>query len=228
MYVLEARDVGAGAGRQIVADSDIAWQNAADKAVMEALPNAQARAAKWAETITALTGIFGAIVLIKGPEDITKLAAADRRAVENALVLGVALASLAILFAGLAAQGWSTRNWSTGSAFRASSRTQAAISSFLLLHSRFWTVLAVVLIGYAIYVTWTKTPLDEATTAASSAIVLGSDGRIGCGQLTTTDGRVAITATDGDVVDIGPVQGLAVVESCPGTEIDASKADAAD
>jgi hypothetical protein len=53
--------------------NDVEWERRAEQHEIEALPAARSAAEKWTTQIASLTGIFSIVVLVKGPEDVTKL-----------------------------------------------------------------------------------------------------------------------------------------------------------
>jgi hypothetical protein len=67
----------------------------AERLGVEELTNVRATGEKWTATISSITGIFGVVALIKGPEDITKL-----QGIWEALVIGAILVAVALALAG--------------------------------------------------------------------------------------------------------------------------------
>lgn len=53
--------------------NDVEWERRAEQHEIEALPAARSAAEKWTTQIASLTGIFSIVVLVKGPEDVSKL-----------------------------------------------------------------------------------------------------------------------------------------------------------
>lgn len=51
---------------------DAEWERRAQKEEPDALTTVRGAAEKWTATVTSLTGILGIVVLVKGPEDVTK------------------------------------------------------------------------------------------------------------------------------------------------------------
>ncbi len=52
---------------------DVSWERRVAEEEVGALASARSAAASWTAAITSLTGVFGVVALVKGPEDVTKL-----------------------------------------------------------------------------------------------------------------------------------------------------------
>src|SRR5579872_7036465 len=81
------------------------WITQAQKADTNQLATVQSTAEKWGATITALTGVFGLIALVRGVNDVSKLQAPWDTVGTLALLLALLGAFVAIGLAALAAQG---------------------------------------------------------------------------------------------------------------------------
>src|SRR6476620_6625836 len=84
---------------------DRKWAEKAQELEFTALDRVKAAAEKWGTSITGLTGVFGTITLIKGPDDISALVWWAKGVVVVALGLAVYFACRSIYLAAIAAQG---------------------------------------------------------------------------------------------------------------------------
>ena len=58
---------------KMAAIHDVEWERKAETEASQTLTSARGAAEKWTQTITSLTGVFSIVLLVKGPEDITKV-----------------------------------------------------------------------------------------------------------------------------------------------------------
>ena len=52
---------------------DVAWERKAETEAGQMLASARSAAEKWTQTVASLTGVFSIVLLVKGPEDISKV-----------------------------------------------------------------------------------------------------------------------------------------------------------
>src|SRR4051812_23072128 len=83
-----------------------AWNEAAAAAAVNQLTNARDLAGKWAGTMTALIGVFGSVVVLSGPSNLSDISA---RWVRVGIVLSTIAAAgcavVSIVYGAKAAQG---------------------------------------------------------------------------------------------------------------------------
>jgi len=144
---------------------------------LSAVDRVKTAAEKWGASITTITGVFGIITLIKGPEDISNLTSGNKMVVGIALLVALVTAVTSIFLAALAAQGIPHDIWLTGAQARRDSRNVVKKASAFLAVSRFLVIPAVLGMGAAIGLTWYGDRVAE-----KAASVGGELGTL-CGEL---------------------------------------------
>jgi hypothetical protein len=194
---------------------DLAWEERAQALNFETLGNIRSSAEKWAAAISSLTGVFGIIALLKGPQDISVLPTIWKVLVIVLVALAVGLASFGILQALMAAQGAPQKVLPIGREIKRLYRADAKVAADRLGRSRAAVMLAVVSLGLAILATWLGTP----TPAAGKVMVVEAAGGAPCGDLQAGDaGYVTIlpSATDQPTrIPLSDVKAVRPVKSCP-------------
>jgi hypothetical protein len=186
------------------------WEERARDLRLNELPNIQATAAQWSTVITALTGIFGVLLLARGPEDVLTLTRPWQIAVAVAVLLAFLLLVAGIYLATWAAEGTYTRVRPTGPAIRRLYQDEAPRAGRKLQGSQALVFLAVVLIAASVALTWYG---QRQSASAPTVLVLERSGAVLCGVLTTdTVGRVSLMPPGrtsavqvSDVVSVTPV-----------------------
>lgn len=168
--------VGAGG---VNSPDDIVWQREYERLAIEELPRVRAAAEKWLASLGALTGLFAAVVVVKGRDDIGELTQ-DARVGVACLVLGAfTLAVVAIVLGAHAAQGAPRkRELDDGRALRRWSSTAAQTASGLLRWSRILAILAVGLMAAAVGATWFGPTIHE-----SRLLLVSRTGATVCGRV---------------------------------------------
>jgi hypothetical protein len=69
----EGRYVSVEGKLKTAAIHDVAWERKAETEAGQVLATARSAAEKWTQTIASLTGVFSIVLLVKGPDDITKV-----------------------------------------------------------------------------------------------------------------------------------------------------------
>jgi len=210
--------------------SDAEWERRAEAAEVEALPALRAAGEKWTTAITSLTGIFSVIVLVKGPEDVTKIEGdigdvlpgtgmvtiAWEHVVIALLALAIAAGVFAILRAARAAYGMPSRfTQPSGRALRQRQRSEVIRSRRALKSSIRAAIGAVAALGLAIGVTWLETPDSP---ASGNLLVVRDDGSAVCGRLQEQSGEQLTVRKQGSgdmSVPLARIRTAAAVSDCP-------------
>jgi hypothetical protein len=150
------RVVGSAAARV----EDLRWEERAAELAFNELPDLRSTAERWVMTLGAVMGVFGVVLVIKGPSDITRISDDTVYILVGALLGGAGLCALvAIVMATFAAQGTPHRvERYTGEQVRTFYREEARLAARRLRRSRWSAVVAMVLLGGAIGATWYGTP----------------------------------------------------------------------
>jgi hypothetical protein len=197
---------------------DLRWAKKLDSVTFDALDNTRAAAAKWAQTIAAVTGVFGTFALIKGRSDITALTQGWEITVAVILLVATLLALRSIMLAALAAEGSPTSEAVDASNVRQYFSDANIKAQWQLLASRVTAVLATLGAGVAVGMVWfapqsaPKPPLDVVRLANGYAV---------CGAVSVnSNGTLKVTATDGKTVvraslRSSAVKSIARVTACP-------------
>ncbi len=175
-------------------EEDLKWAKRLDDITFDALPNTRAAAAKWAATITAVTGVFSIFALVKGRDDLTKLSQGWEIAAGVLVLLATFLALRAIILAALAAEGTPTDVVVDASNVKQFYRDATVVAGWQLIASRVTAVLAVLVVSVAIGVSWFA-PVGAASPQLR--LVSLTSGKTLCGSLSVnTDGTLKLTAPD--------------------------------
>ena len=203
------------------ASEDARWQRLADELPFETLPRVRSAAAKWAATIGSITGVFGIVSLIKGPEEIAKLPDPWNDWVIFLVGSALVFATFALSLAASAAQGKTSRLIPSGEAVRSLYVDGTADAVSNLRMSKWATILAVISLGAAILITWDQTP--SAPELQSSVLVVedvSGNRTVTCGTLRgSTSSSLLLrlpNATQDSTIPIGNVVAIAPVVSCTG------------
>ena len=204
--------VGAGPAPSL---EDLAWEERARALDLETLGSIRGSAEKWAAAISSLTGVFGIIALLKGPQDITGLPTIWKATVIALTALAIALASFGILQALLAAQGTPETVVPIGRNIKRLYQSDARSAASRLKKSRWAVMLAVATLGLAILATWLGTP----TPKANMVLVVQATGESPCGVLQAGDPGYVTVLPSGAArptrAAIGDVRGITPVATCP-------------
>jgi hypothetical protein len=93
--------------------NDVEWERRAEQHEIEALPAARSAAEKWTTQIASLTGIFSIVVLVKGPEDVSKLEGDVGRIAPAVTTLeALIVAAVAVALVMFAYRQWPEQAWS--------------------------------------------------------------------------------------------------------------------
>ncbi len=197
---------------------DKRWESEATDAVHGALKAVQGTATAWAATITTLLGVGGTVAAVKGPDAFSKLTPATGNLVFWLSVLTALLASAAILFAALAAQGTPRRvQGLDGATLKKLTADGAARASRLLRFSRAGALVAASALLLAVGIAW-HAGIASSEPSSSSALVETSDGAVRCGQLhASSDGTIALSvgSTQYSLQAGSPITS---VDSCPAAQ----------
>jgi hypothetical protein len=191
--------------------SNAAWATAAAAALVGQLEAVRGAADKWASTVTALIGAFGAVAVVTGTDAIDQLPASWRvPAVVLTLVAG-GFAVASIFFSARAAQGatFKTNNFTT-SAYRAHVVGSAPKAIANLRRSR-WTGMVAAALVFAGSVASLAAAAGGQDSAGTTVVVIGADGRLVCGALSTDKKTGKVMVAQQDISGATDVQ---VVESC--------------
>lgn len=138
-----------------LANSDLRWEDRADELEFEALDRVRSAAEKWAASLAAILALFGALLVVKGRDDISRLTAGFEIAVACLLLIGLGAAAHATWQAALAAQGTpEDLRWPTGPELRRWELERAREAKRQLRRSRQSTWLAVIALVLAVGLTW--------------------------------------------------------------------------
>jgi hypothetical protein len=173
------------------------WAAIADDLAFNQLPAARKQAETWRTGLAGLTGLLGAVLIVKGRDTITDLAAGFRYAVVAGLAVGLALLVSATLQALTAASGSPGRDsLLTPEDVRRWTETEVRKSRRALMRARVLTVAGIAVVACAVGVSWLAPakPADslvEVETAGT--IVCGTIGASGTNTLTVTGDRQVTT-----------------------------------
>jgi len=133
---------------------DLRWELRADQLYASRLSDTRATAEKWTTAITSITGVFGIVALIKGPETIGTLLTPWRWIVYSLVIIAVLVALGAIGLAAAAAGGTPRVARLSGSDARRWEGWQASAAKHELIYSRRTAYVAVLAMLAAIGITW--------------------------------------------------------------------------
>ncbi|MEU8078792.1 hypothetical protein AB0B31_25555 [Catellatospora citrea] len=139
---------------------DIRWEERAAELAFNELPNLRAAAERWVASLSAVIGVFGVVLVVKGPSDISRIESDLGYVLAGILLAGAVAAALTAIIVGIFAAQGSPRNVETysGPYIRTRYRREARTAARLLTCSRVAAIVAVVLLGAAIGTTWYGTP----------------------------------------------------------------------
>ena len=190
-----------------------AWEKAAADFSTNRLVRVQGTAEKWAATATSLIGVFSAVALIGGTDELGKVDNGILKAAVIALtVLAGVFAFSASWRASQAAQGplptansnynaHTYRDWVNNRTLEATEKLRKARISGLT---------AAVLVGAVAAVSLVNAALPAATAPSSTAVVVREDGGAVCGKLSAGDGQ----ALEVDGVVVEHVHSVVPVDKC--------------
>lgn len=205
-------------GPASLAPDQVRWQKKADELQFTALDTVRGTAEKWAASLAAILGLFGTVLLVKGREDITKLADEYQVAVAMVLLMALAAAAGASAYAAFAAQGTPRDlRWPTGDKLRALERASAVLARERLKWSRILTFVAVGLLAAAVGLTWFGEAKPPESTEAH-LLVISPSADPECGSLARAAGGGLVLETDASTqvpIDPADVTSAVVVPSCP-------------
>jgi lysylphosphatidylglycerol synthetase-like protein (DUF2156 family) len=154
-----------------LANSDLRWEDRADELELQALDQVRSAAEKWAASLAAILGLFGALLVVKSREDISRLTSGFEIAVACLLLIGFCAAAYATWQAALAAQGTpEDLRWPTGPGLRRWELERAREAKQQLRRSRQSIWLAVIALVLAIGLTW----FGKSERASAERVQLGS------------------------------------------------------
>lgn len=147
-------------GARVATADDLKWDERAAELAFNELPNLRSAAERWVATLGAVIGVFGVVLVVKGPTDIAKIESDALYVLTGVLVAGAAVCALAAIVLGAyAAQGIPRHvERYTGEYIRDRFQEEARGAARNLRRSRRAAIAAVVLLGGAIGVTWYGTP----------------------------------------------------------------------
>jgi hypothetical protein len=216
----EKRIVLVEGGRYTASPGELAWERRAEALAPDVLARVRAQAEKWTATVSSLTGIFGIVALIKGPEDVGKLGAWSKYGVIGFLALAIFLAAYATYGAAKAAYGFPDGKQVVGAVLRRREREEARRARNMLRWSILAALGAVVALALGIGITWIASPKE--TSPLARVLVLDGDGVAVCGELQSApagERRLLILepkAKTPKAVATSAVRGLSSVAKCPG------------
>jgi hypothetical protein len=195
---------------------NIQWDREALAATHTALAGVRGTAEKWAATITFVLGLFGTVAFIKGPDAFTKLSTDTGLVVVALILVAAAAAGTAAIEAALAAQGTPVMadNWN-GWVMRQLEWIQANNAMKQLRLSRSLAVVAAISLVTAMGIAWLNTIDQGASAEPIHALVVSSDGRAVCGDLTRNGGSLQLTTPSSSPVPLSDVTSVTLVDACP-------------
>lgn len=194
---------------------DLAWEDAAEKANLEALPRLRGTAEKWAGSISALLGLFGVAAVVSGPDQFSDLKEPYATEVAVGILIAAALAVTATVLALLAAQGSpTTLKLLTGERFRRWSESEFNVGRRRLAVSRWLTLTALAVLAVSIALAWFG-PMKE--TASSPNVLVISPQGAACGRVDISKPEtLTITGSRGSaVIPIRGIRHVVPVANCP-------------
>lgn len=195
---------------------DRKWEKEAAELAHTELAGVHDAAKNWAASIGALLTVGGTVGLVKGEEAFAKLTASEGNFAFWLTVAAAVLAGLSIAFATFAAQGTPARYKSLdGWTFRQVSRSSSLTAMRRLLWSKILAVVGAIAVLTALGISWKSGIASEEPAAGVTAIATTVDGRLRCGELSTSSlGGVSI-AFGKDTMRVDGSSEIEIVESCP-------------
>jgi hypothetical protein len=202
-------------GYRPATDEDLELDTKARTLLDESLKNIRLAAADWAKTITAITGILGAVTLVKGPEDISDLVLVAKVLVGLFVAAGLVFALSAIVSAAYASEGTPERGWAIGKELLRRYSDERDRATAQLLRSRHHAVAAAACLIVAVGIAW-YSPTETAAPKPAKVLVVFSDRAPICGELSNDSSGLAATVKGENVsIHSGNVRSLNVVSACP-------------
>jgi hypothetical protein len=198
--------------------SDLKWEERSEQLEFEALTRVRAAAEKWAASLTAILGLFGTVLLVKGRDDISKLTVTFQVLVGLVLLAALVTAAVAAYLAALAAQGTPEEvRWPSGPALRQWEREQALLAKGRMKTSRRVTGITLALLVAAVALTWYGPPDDE--ESGQNVLVVPAAGAPVCGKLRLGPARMLEVQPAGGasalVLTGSQVATVTALEECP-------------
>lgn len=192
------------------------WERRATELSRTGLETIRASATAWAATTTTLTGVFGTVTIIKGPDSLAKLGDVTRTVVVVFLVLAATLAFVSILATAGASRG-PTRRYTPLNGLRLAKWTRETTRksrTALLVGQLAGTSAAVLILSAGVVATAAASSPDE---KGDPVLVRTSDGAVQCGVLRRSGPELELVDDRGDVVlRLGSgVADIAATASCP-------------
>jgi hypothetical protein len=197
-----------------VSRRDLEWETRLERLEFDILNRVRSAAEKWATSLGAILALSGTIFVVKGRDDVTKLADEYQAAVFIALVIALVVAAGATYLAALAAQGTPARleNWPTGAELRDWELKRAAEAQTQLKASRWLASVAVLGALLAVGLTW----FGEGKQAeAPTFLVVYASGDVECGTLAPSGGTFHLKPRKGPSAAPADVEQALVVDRCP-------------
>jgi hypothetical protein len=193
---------------------DRQWEDEAAKAPHEELASVRESAKSWAASLTALLGVGGTVAFVKGEEAFAKLSHSTGNVVFWLTVTAAAMAGLSIVTATFAAQDAPARyKGLDGWTLRTASRDLAQAAMRKLYVSRVLGLVAAVAILAVAGISWQASIAKEIEPTGNTAYAVTTDGRLRCGELSTSSlGGVSIATGKGTKQVAGKVE---PVDKCP-------------
>lgn len=192
-----------------VTPTDREWQAVANKLSISELDRVRSIAEKWGATITALTGLAGTVLVVKGRESISELTHNYQILAGICLLAAFACAAFSIYLAATAAQGSPKLTWNTGDETRKAFRNNAKKAVTNIFWSRTLALIFLLSIIAAVAITWFSTATKDVT---SGAIIHLNDDTVKCGVVTTGDDNLLMLDNEA----ISDLKSIEFVEKCPG------------
>jgi hypothetical protein len=184
---------------------DLYWQQRANELALQSLPSIRSSAKQWAATIGALTGVFSIAALIKGRSNVADIAAGWSTFVGVAVAVALLAAVVAVTEAALAGQGSPIEMEISGTAARGLLRSEAKTAAKQLRLSRFFTLIATLLIGVAVGALWYAPARTIAIAQPLTLVVRTAHGSI-CGRLRSSSFPGLEITAGGATIDLPAAQ----------------------
>jgi len=197
---------------------DARWEKRAEELEFEALGKVRGAAEKWAATLGALLGLVGTILLVKGPDEVSKLPTVAQYTIGAFLFFALIAAVRATVLAAYAAQGTpEDLEYPNGAKLRKEERRWAEEGKQKLASSRRFTLGAVALIALAVLAAWAWP--QSSSSSGSTVLLTPAQGQPLCGAL-VNDADALELEVGGKRVKLppGPYDNVIAVESCPEKE----------
>jgi len=196
-----------------VSRADLAWEEQAEQAYLDALPAVRSAAEKWAGLTGVILGVFGFASFTNGRDEIQSLTANWEPLTGGAALLALLIALGAVIFAGLAAQGTPKQVLESGEDLRLRSVRDARTARSRLRISRVGTAIAVILLLVALGMLW-YAPTDSEENRPTFEIKVGPGDTV-CGQLKAlTEKEIVLDVGEGADVKLSQPRPVERVDRC--------------